>query len=187
MSQNLKRRLLIFWIGVSKENRQFGGAAGSRSFLANYIIGQANSSDIAMNLMVIAHEQFHQLTELCVPEDVSLPVWVNESLAQYYGLKSLSHINLPPESVSITRKRFIDPKREIEHGLVELSRKYKQGDRTVYPLFYSQGATFWADVDRELSAAHWRDQVAGRLFAHRHSGKVRRNRGAASIHTGPAS
>lgn len=148
-----ERRLLIFWLGVSADNRQLGGAAGSRSFMANYIVGQTSSSDIAMNLMVIAHEQFHQLTDLCVQEDVSLPVWVNESLAQYYGLKSLSHINLPAEAVSKARNRFIDPKREIKHRLVELSRKYQQGDRSVYPMFYSQGATFWADIDHELSAA----------------------------------
>jgi hypothetical protein len=149
-----ERRLLVVWIGIDAVNHHFGGAAGSRSFVANYLCGQLNGSDdhAASSLMVVAHEQFHQLTDLCIHRDLSMPIWINESLAQYFGLKALSSSGLPPHAVSRIRQRFIDPDRVVETGLAELSRKFKHGDRSVYPLFYSQGATFWAEVDRDVSA-----------------------------------
>lgn len=35
-------------------------------------------------------------------------------------------------------------------GLLELERRHAAQDRSAYPLFYSQGATFWAEIDNAL-------------------------------------
>ncbi len=147
-----EKRLMVVWIGVDAASRYVGGAAGNRSFIANYVYGEPTRIDdyAAASLMVAAHEQFHQLTALCIQHDTSLPTWVNESLAQYYGLKTLAHCGLPMAVSTRARERFIAPDRAVEKGLAELSRQYQRGDRSVYPLFYSQGATFWAEIDQAL-------------------------------------
>lgn len=147
-----EKRLMIVWIGVDADSRYIGGASGSRSFIANYVYGDPERNDdyIAASLMVVAHEQFHQLTALCIQPETSLPTWVNEGLAQYYGLKSLSHCGLSLTTVARARDRFIDPERTVVNGLAELSRRFNQGDRSVYPLFYSQGSTFWFEIDQAV-------------------------------------
>ena len=57
---------------------------------------------------------------------------------------------LPMTVTTQARERFIAPGRTVERGLTELSRQYQRGDRNVYPLFYSQGATFWTEIDQAL-------------------------------------
>ncbi len=114
--------------------------------------------------MVIAHEQFHQLTDLVAEDRVSRPVWVNESLAQYFGLKAIERSGLPQSSLAHIRNRFIEPDRKVEVPLLTLSRRYAAGDRSVYPLFYSQGATFWAELDRVLSEGSRGQQTLGDLL-----------------------
>jgi len=150
-----EKRLMVVWIGVDAKSRFIGGASGSRSFIANYIYGETALQDdyVAASLMVVAHEQFHQLTALCIQRATPLPIWVNEGLAQYYGLKTLSHSGLGLATVTRARQRFIAPDRPVEKGLVELSRQFEQGDRSVYPLFYSQGSTFWSEIDQALIRA----------------------------------
>ena len=149
------RQLLVIWIGINAKKRQLGGAAGSRSFVANYLYGVAENpgANAALNLAVLAHEQFHQLQALCVSKENSFPVWVNEGLAHYYGLKALSESGMAPQAIARTRARFIDIESDVTFGLRELARQYHGGDRSVYMLFYSQGATFWSELDNALSSA----------------------------------
>jgi len=40
----------------------------------------------------------------------------------------------------------------VSPGLRALQRQHAAGDSSVYPLFYSQGATFWFEIDRALQA-----------------------------------
>lgn len=105
-------------------------------------------------MMIVAHEQFHQLVDI-VRGDLSSPpfaAWLNESLAQYYGLKALVATEKSPAAQEIWAK-FIDLQRPVEHGLLELNRRYESGDHAVYDSFYSQGATLWHALDVAITAA----------------------------------
>ena len=146
-----ERTLLVVWIGIDEGRRRIGGAAGNRSFVANYVFDQPDSArfDAARALTVLAHEQFHQLAALIRGPLPALPVWISESLAHYYGLKALQKV-APGEEAGLIRDEFIDPSRTITAGLLELERRHAAQDRSAYPLFYSQGATFWAEIDDAL-------------------------------------
>ena len=154
VSQSLpdrERSLLVFWIGVSGAKHQIGGAAGSRSFIANYVIGapQDSAMNSARTVMVLGHEQFHQLTDLVRQNASPLPTWLGESLAEYYGLKAMRRSFTSSDGQSVWES-VIDPKRPVDVGLLELQRRFAKGDRNQYRLFYEQGATFWAAVDSAL-------------------------------------
>jgi hypothetical protein len=148
-----ERTLLVVWIGIDEQRRRIGGAAGNRTFVANYVIKPDSARlDAARALTVLAHEQFHQLASLVRGPLPALPVWLGESLAHYYGLKALEKV-APGEDAGLIRAEFIDPSRTITAGLLELERRHAAQDRSAYPLFYSQGATFWAAIDDALRAS----------------------------------
>ncbi len=145
-------RLLVVWLGIDATVGYAGGAAGGRSFLANYIDGDPESQTLnsARTLMILGHEQFHQLHDL-VGDGPPLPTWFGESLAQYYALRALQHSGLPEEIVQRAVGHFIDPERPVEQGLLALQAMHEQGDPEAYDQFYYQGATFWSEVHRVLS------------------------------------
>lgn len=148
------RHLFVLWLGIDHQKGRAGGAAGHRSFLANYIKGAENTeASTALTLMILAHEQFHQLAAMSLTHKVKSPTWAGESLAHYYGLKTLAQSQLPENVLARLRGHFIQPGKVPEQGLLALERQYQQGDRSVYSLFYAQGATFWAEVDRLLQSA----------------------------------
>jgi predicted metalloprotease with PDZ domain len=105
-------------------------------------------------MMIIAHEQFHQLVDLSRGDlpSPSAAVWFNESLAQYYGLKALSAADKSQDARDVWAE-FIDPHRPVEHGLLELNRRYVSGDHAVYNLFYSEGATLWHAIDTAIATS----------------------------------
>lgn len=146
-----ERALLVVWVGIHEGSGRAGGSAGSRSFVANYVFGKRDSEPVnaARTLMVLAHEQFHQLADMVKGDLAPRPVWLGESLAQYYGLKALAEASPGPAAESV-RARFIDPSRAVTAGLVELDRRHAAKDPSAYPLFYEQGATFWAAIDEAL-------------------------------------
>ena len=149
-----ERSLLVVWIGIDEAAGRAGGAAGSRSFVANYVVGKSENEALnaARTLAILAHEQFHQLSDLARGSLPPLPTWLNESLAHYYGLKALQKAASSSASHSVY-KRFIDPARPVTTGLLEFNRRYAANDRSVYSLFYEQGATFWSEVDSTIQAA----------------------------------
>ena len=146
-----ERSLLVVWVGVDETKGRAGGSAGSRSFVANYIFGRpgAEAANTARSLLILSHEQFHQLADLVRGALPPLPGWLSESLAHYYGLKALATAMAGDTTGSI-RAQFIDPARPVAFGLLALGRRVTAGDDTAYPLFYSQGATFWAEIDQSL-------------------------------------
>jgi len=119
-----ERTLLVVWVGLDERRGRAGGAAGSRSFVANYVIGKAESArqNAARTLYLLAHEQFHQLAELVRGPRPPLPEWLNESHATYYGAKVLLQVAPGPESESV-RAQFVE-----------------------------RGAAFWAEIDNALRA-----------------------------------
>ena len=105
-----------------------------------------------MTLAIVAHEQFHQLVDIARGRLAPLPVWLSESLAQYYGLKALLRTG-DSKYVRAVRRDFINPSRNVTAGLVELNRRYEAGDRAGYDRFYTQGATLWNAIDSAIVAA----------------------------------
>ena len=146
--------LLVMWVGIHERTGRAGGAAGSRSFVANYVFGKPENEHVnaARTLAILAHEQFHQLADLVRGDMPPLPIWLNESLAQYYGLKALQHA-APSSSANTVMARFVDPLRPISSGLLELDRRHAAHDPRAYPLIYEQGATFWSEIDLAISSA----------------------------------
>jgi hypothetical protein len=146
------RHLLVVWLGIDETLGHAGGAAGSRSFLANYIDGEEEglALNLARTLLILAHEQVHQLHDLTWTGGTPGPTWLGESIAHYYGLKALATSGLPDDAVAAAMNAFIDPDSPPEAGLVEYQRRYDDGDLEAYYMFYSQGATFWSEVDRVL-------------------------------------
>jgi predicted metalloprotease with PDZ domain len=150
------RSLLVVWLGVSETRGGAGGAAGSRSFIANYDLGSSGNEgrNTALTMMIVAHEQFHQLVDIALSDLPPQPsaVWFNESLANYFGLKALVAADKSKSAKDVWAK-FIDTERKVDHGLLELNRRYESGDQAVYNLFYSQGATFWHEIDGAIASA----------------------------------
>ncbi len=149
------RHLLVIWLGIDERIGEAGGAAGSRSFVANYVDGGADGADLnaARSLLILAHEQAHQLHDLMWRGGPGMPTWMGESLAHYYGLQALAHSDLPPEIVAVPMGVFIDVERPIEAGLIEYQRRHEAGDPEAYAMFYVQGASFWSEVNRVLLEA----------------------------------
>jgi hypothetical protein len=131
----------------SPEDGKLAGAGGARSLLVNYPHGA--SRDI-LAWATMAHEQFHQIQALHAHGEASS--WLNEGLAHYYGLKMMERSDEKVGEKSKVWSKFIDTHRPVDAGLAELSRRFSAGDKSVYPLFYSQGATFFAELDRALEA-----------------------------------
>ncbi|SDV00862.1 hypothetical protein [Pseudomonas mucidolens] len=145
------RSLLVVWIGVDAYKGGAGGAAGSRSFLANYLMNdEENASEhLATTLMILAHEQFHQLADALRGNRPSMPTWINESIAHYYGLRAMQHA-IPNDIAGEKLARyFIDPSRPVKYRFIG----DKVDEHQLTALAYRQGATFWAELDRALNAA----------------------------------
>ncbi|RKP44138.1 hypothetical protein D7S89_23305 [Trinickia fusca] len=132
---------------------QGNGAGGARSLLVDYALGTSSDTpdtfeqDVFFRA-ILAHEQFHQLAALHHSDGGS--TWFGEGLAHYYGLKTMQRSHVRADDKAKIWKLFVDPQRPVTAGLVELMRRYAGGDQSVYPLFYQQGATFFAELDRAL-------------------------------------
>ncbi len=137
----------IVWIGYEKSKGFVGGAAGSETYVANYGVenGKITESDISRLLWISGHEEFHMLSPY------SFPLWVSESLAQYYGYKSLSKTGLSSKS---PLELWNLKKNDIPHsntGLYAANRKVvDERNMSYYGLFYDKGAAFWNEVDDAL-------------------------------------
>lgn len=149
------RSLLVVWIGVDARHGHAGGAAGSRSFLANYLIGEnENAPDhLATAFMILAHEQFHQLADARRGERPALPAWINESIAQYYGLRAMQSAIHDPVAAEKLTQRFIDPDRNVEQQFIGSETLFATDRPRALDLAYRHGATFWAELDRALRVA----------------------------------
>lgn len=146
------RSLMVVWVGVDAQHGRAGGAAGERSFLANYVIGDAPNArhHRAATFMILAHEQFHQLANARRGQLPVLPAWVNESIAQYYGLRAMHRAIDDEVAVARLTQRFIAPSRPIEHRFAEIEALFASDRPRALELAYHQGATFWSELDRTL-------------------------------------
>lgn len=166
------RSLLVVWLGIAPSRAEAGGAAGSRSFIANYVAGRPERADrdTAQTLMIVAHEQFHQLVDIVhgsLQQPMAFPAWLSESLAQYYGLKAVRATDMSAAGSALW-SRSIDAKRPVADGLLALHRRHQSGDESVYEAFYLQGATLWSALDELIADAthgeHGLDSYLGELL-----------------------
>lgn len=146
------RALLVVWIGIDEQHGHAGGAAGSRSFLANYLVGDKEKStrNTAATLMILAHEQFHQLVDASRAEMPALPGWINESLAQYYGLRAMQLALSNNDIAQYFVRQFIDHNRVVEYKFAGSEDIFVKNRSLALDLAYRQGATFWAELDKAL-------------------------------------
>lgn len=144
-----QERLLVVWLGMDRTVGKISDASGDRSFISCYRPGDARGSTVS--LMMLAHEQFHQLAAL--DYQASHPAWYGESLAQFYALRAMMRLGSHPREVQALHRRFIDAARPLEAGLLDWQRRYEAGDAAAYPQFHTQGATFWHQLDALLRLA----------------------------------
>jgi len=142
--------LTVAWFGAKREHAELSGAAGFDTLIANYIVASESPTpfEAAAPFVLVLHEQFHQLAV------GTTPLWVSESLANYYALKAARRILPDDAGIEQVRAMFIDFDSPVETGLLELQRQIDEnGDFSGYSRFYSTGATFWARLDEALTEA----------------------------------
>lgn len=140
----------LVWAAIDEKLGQTAGAAGKQAFLANFAItdGATTENSRAKLHWVSAHELFHLLATQ------PYPLWMSESLAQYYGYKSLEKAGLKAETPMEQWQGFKEHFPHAETGLYEAHTKVtRENNPSYYPLFYVKGATFWQAVDQELQKA----------------------------------
>ncbi|MBU2712657.1 hypothetical protein [Zooshikella harenae] len=144
---NQVRDWSLIWVGIDKKHKSLGGAAGSEAYISNYLVDkkQLTKQSIPMLLKVSAHETVHSITEY------PFPLWISESLAEYYAYKSMQFISY---SVNDPLTEWKQKRNVIPHaktGLYEANLKVsEQHDMSYYPLFYVKGAAFWQALDKAL-------------------------------------
>lgn len=137
----------IAWLGIDKKRSVIGGAAGKNAFVSNYAIdnGVIEQSDRERLAWVSGHEAFHMITPY------HYPLWISESLAQYYGYKSFARLGsssiTPIQDWNAQQNRI--PGRDS--GLYLAHEKVLNNDMSYYSLFYFKGAAFWYELDALLS------------------------------------
>ena len=137
----------IAWVGIDKAQGAMGGAAGENAWIANYALSD-NALDRAGRerlFWISGHEAFHMLN------GHGYPLWIEESLAHYYGYKSLTVSG--PTLLSPAREwgRQRLPGIDRDTGLLAAHARVQNGDRRYYGLFYGKGAAFWQALDTRLA------------------------------------
>jgi len=142
-------RLLVFWLGIETDARSLGGAAGHRSMIVNYLVAADNKPvRNRIPLVILLHEHFHTVVR------AAWPLWLHESLAQYYGIRSALASGLfSPGEVAMLQQQMLDAPAPPLRLLEAQRRVYEQGDPAAYAVFYLRGAQFWSQVDKALRNA----------------------------------
>ena len=147
----------LAWVGISKEHQVLGGAAGVSSYVSNYIIEDERVTTESQKRLfwITGHETFHMLTPY------QYPLWMSESLAHYYGYKSLTQTTQPNKDLvsqwEINKSKFPF----ADTGLYQAHKKVSNDHNMMYyPLFYEKGAAFWQELDNHLQKKnHSLDQI----------------------------
>lgn len=121
-----------------------GRAVGFRTLLVNGAVEGGRLARGEEMLAFLLREQFHQMV------DAGLPLWADESLAQYYAIKALRRSDLDGAAVQEVERRFIDPNRAPRATLRQVQARVQQGDARNFDSLHTDGATFWDRVDRAI-------------------------------------
>lgn len=134
----------LLWYGVSRQQKKLGGAAGFQSYLANfyYDSSKVDIKSLQRLFWISGHELFHMLN----PQ--SYPLWISESLAHYYGYKSLRNAGFTIEKNSLYEYLKKNTTSLNSVGLYEAHQKVVvDNDYQYYGNFYDKGALFWLELD----------------------------------------
>lgn len=133
--------------GREMSTGNIGGAAGNRVFMTNVPLedGKIPVGGLKHFLKISAHESLHFISS------VDSPIWLSESLAEYYAQKSLVDTEYAfPDPVQIWREKSVNMP-VADTGLYLASEKVSQQQlMQYYPLFYLKGTAFWLDLDLHL-------------------------------------
>ena len=114
-----KGTINIVWVGIDKKWSEFGGAAGKSAYISNYVIDNNVVDKLSQErlLWVCGHETFHMIAPY------SYPLWISESLAQYYGYKSLSQFS---STLSTPIQDWESKKHLIPNGSTGLNEAHRK-------------------------------------------------------------
>ncbi|WP_367986536.1 hypothetical protein AB2S62_08110 [Vibrio sp. NTOU-M3] len=137
-------------MGFLKRERyagNIGGATGNTLILVNAMIddGKVTNDSLQMMLKIAAHESVHML------QTQKTPLWANESLAEYYAIKSLNGSPFEMKSPLGQWHDFATKYPFVKTGLLAAHHKVTENKQyQYYPLFYRKGAAFWFELDTAL-------------------------------------
>ncbi|QOC22299.1 hypothetical protein IC757_14960 [Wenzhouxiangella sp. AB-CW3] len=131
----------VLILGIDESLDRIGGAAGHGAWLANVAVSDSGikPSEMVRFQWITGHELFHLL-------DIDqAPLWASESLAHYYGFKSLGE---NPAAESLFEQML---EQVPDMGLLDAHHRVaQQGESQYYGLFYFRGADFWRALDALL-------------------------------------
>jgi hypothetical protein len=155
-------RSTVVWFGGLTDDGMPIGIAGHRTLLLSAAKRDGRIQHAEMAFAWMLREQLLQ----SMPERV--PLWVRESLAQYYAIKALRRSELPPAAIAAAEKRFVDSTHPPRGRLREAQRRVQAGDEAARAELRTTGAAFWERVDRAIvrkSGFRTLDSVLPRLLA----------------------
>jgi len=135
----------IAWVGIDEKWKAVGGATGESAYISNYMVTENNTEMSLERLFWISgHETFHMISSFMYP------LWISESLAHYYGYKSLAQYS----QTLTTPIQEWDKKKESfpnsNTGLYAAHSKVLNNETSYYVLFYDKGAAFWHELDKRI-------------------------------------
>ena len=111
--------------------------------------GMLTDKSIHSMLVFAAHESVHLL------ESRQNPIWVSESLAEYYGIKSLFGTGYAMDKPIKNWRTFAKNFPFAGTGLIQANENVtKKNLRQYYPIFSIKGAAFWYELDIALQNKH---------------------------------
>ena len=151
-----KQNWSIVWLKKDRASGSIGGAAGKQVFLANYPVNKPANKPVESDILstdaqshlhrISVHESIHLLSPY------QLPLWINESLAEYYAWKMTETAGMVTTSPEDQWQAMKVSYPHAGTGLYAAERKVTDdGNMSFYPLFYVKGAAFWQQLDQQLN------------------------------------
>ena len=135
----------LIWLPKEISSGSLGGAAGNQIFMANYPVkdGALVADSLPRLLRISCHESIHILSRQ------KNPVWVSESIAEYYAWKALKTSHTPSVSPLESYQNSKHPL--LATGLYAANHQVSDlKQMSYYALFYIKGAAFWQELDQAL-------------------------------------
>jgi len=127
------------------------GVIGKNTVVVNTPMqgGMLTDESIHSMLVFAAHESVHLL------ENRQHPVWAAESLAEYYGIKSLFGTGYAMDKPVENWRTFAKNFSLSGTGLIQANENVtKKNLHQYYPIFSIKGAAFWYELDKALQSKH---------------------------------
>ncbi|USD67821.1 hypothetical protein [Vibrio sp. SCSIO 43136] len=127
-------------IVVGKQTGELEGLSAYRTYLINWPLAEEGALS-SQALKVLAQHTIKFISGL------QAPLWLNESLTDYYAHKSLSDTEFALEDPLDDWRDFAAEMELNNYGLYQASRKVEAGQEKYQALFSSKGVAFWLELD----------------------------------------